>query len=171
MTICGVVLVGCGQESSDTGESPAGAAPQTTAHDDRQTTQAQTASPTAAQTTEPGSDVDDASATSDQVGQAPDASSRVELSGGSSLVIEPTEVYCSGEPGGLRHVVGKTDNEPPLVEVDRDGFVLVKVQQGRPWRAEDVTGLAWSDDGVELDDVDLGDVTANGTLICTDYED
>jgi hypothetical protein len=91
--------------------------------------------------------------------------------GEKTVTIEPTDVYCSGEPGSLHHIIGKTDNELPLVKAEGTDFVMVKVGQGRPYKANNPKGVAIGDESVTFDGTELGSATLDGTMTCTDWED
>ncbi|MFE1083332.1 MULTISPECIES: hypothetical protein [Brevibacterium] len=91
--------------------------------------------------------------------------------GEKTVTIEPTAVYCSGEPGSLQHIIGKTDNELPLVKAEGTDFVMVKVGQGRPYKANNPKGIAIGDESVTFDGTELGSATLDGTMTCTDWED
>ncbi|QZY51941.1 hypothetical protein [Leucobacter tenebrionis] len=91
--------------------------------------------------------------------------------GEKTVIIEPTDVYCSGEVGKLQHIIGKTNNGLPLVEAEGDRFVMVKIEQGRPYKANDPDGVAVGDDSVTFDRTRLGSATLEGTMTCTAWED
>lgn len=92
--------------------------------------------------------------------------------GGADTVITPHQVYCSGEEGGIRHIIGKTNNQPPLIEATPDEFAMVKLtQEGAPYKAEKPEGITFSDTSASFDGTVLGDATVDGTLVCTVWED
>src|SRR5699024_5291520 len=69
---------------------------------------------------EDAEDADDESETAEASETADETEdSKLTLDTGEKTVtIEPTDVYCSGEPGSLRHIIGKTNNELPLVKAE-----------------------------------------------------
>jgi hypothetical protein len=85
--------------------------------------------------------------------------------------ITPTEVYCSGTPGHLRHLIGKTDHQPPLVEVSPDGFAMVKLGHGRPYKSSAPAGITVGKDSITFADTRLGEATLKGTVTCTRWKD
>ncbi|WP_152349119.1 hypothetical protein [Brevibacterium sp. CFH 10365] len=106
--------------------------------------------------------------------ESPDASADTGLTldtGGKTVTIEPTDVYCSGKPGSLRHIIGKTDNELPLVKAEGTDFVMVKVGEGRPYETNSPKGVNVGDESVTFDGTELGSATLDGTMTCTDWED
>ncbi|MCU4298388.1 hypothetical protein D3I60_15130 [Brevibacterium permense] len=121
----------------------------------------------------------------DEPAEAPDDSSEVGTTaaddsavstltldtGEKTVTIEPTDVYCSGEPGKLHHIIGKTDNELPLVKTEGTDFVMVKVGQGRPYKTNNPKGIAIGDESVTFDGTELGSATLDGTMTCTDWAD
>src|SRR5699024_5509578 len=68
--------------------------------------------------------------------------------GEKTVTIEPTDVYCSGEPGSLRHIIGKTNNELPLVKAEGSDFVMVKIGQGKPYKTDQPGGVDFGDESV-----------------------
>ena len=118
-------------------------------------------------------DSDESSEISESTETADDSQeSKLTLETGEKTVtIEPTDVYCSGEPGSLHHIIGKTDNELPLVKAEGTDFVMVKVGQGRPYKANNPKGVAIGDESVTFDGTELGSATLDGTMTCTDWED
>ncbi|MEO6880540.1 MAG: hypothetical protein ABI181_06245 [Mycobacteriaceae bacterium] len=80
-----------------------------------------------------------------------------------------TEVYCSGAPGPIRRAVGKTNNRPPLVEVNGQEFLLVKTGSSEPLKAPRPQGVSLTEDAVVFDQVSFvnGPGVLNGTMRCT----
>ncbi len=104
----------------------------------------------------------------------PDDSADAKLTldtGEKTVTIEPTDVYCSGKPGSLRHIIGKTDNELPLVKAEGTDFVMAKVGEGRPYKANSPKGVNVDDERVTFDGTELGSATLDGTMTCTEWED
>jgi len=91
--------------------------------------------------------------------------------GEKTVTIEPTDVYCSGEPGNLRHIIGKTNNELPLVKAEGSDFVMVKIGQGKPYKTDQPGGVDFGDESVTFDGTEVGSATLDGTMTCTDWED
>ncbi len=90
---------------------------------------------------------------------------------GTDTVINPDKVYCSGTEGNIRHIIGKTKDQPPLVEATRGEFAMVKTEkQGAPYKAENPTGITFGDKSATFDDVTMGSATVSGDLVCTDWE-
>lgn len=82
-----------------------------------------------------------------------------------------TDVHCSGQPGHLHHIIGKTNHQLPLVELTPDEFAMVKVGQGRPFKTTDPAGVTIDNDGVTVADAAIGGATLNGAMTCTTWED
>ena len=100
-----------------------------------------------------------------------DSSVTVDLNG-DSTVVEPTDVYCSGSPGNIEHIIGKTNNQLPLVEVSGSHFAMVKLEQrGAPERTQNPQGIDYGEDWVTFTDTSIGSATVNGAMVCTDWED
>ena len=91
--------------------------------------------------------------------------------GEKTVTIEPTDVYCSGEPGNLQHIIGKTNNELPLVKAEGSDFVMVKIGQGKPFKTNQPSGVDFGDESVTFDGTEVGSATLDGTMTCTDWED
>lgn len=90
--------------------------------------------------------------------------------GGKKQDVTPTEVYCSGKPGTIAHIIGKSNQRPPLVEVDQKRFVLVKVGNGKPFTTQSAAGVSYTRTAVTFDRVDVGGGVLNGTMACTTFE-
>ena len=89
---------------------------------------------------------------------------------GTTTDIAPTDVYCTRSGDTLRHMIGKTSNRPPLVETDGTDFVMVKLGDGAPYKAQRPTGITFTTDSVTFSKVVLGDATLDGTMVCTAFE-
>jgi ABC-type Fe3+-hydroxamate transport system substrate-binding protein len=157
-----LALSGCSGSASDNSEQPQ------TEDTSAQSSEAPEETPSGQAPTE-GSD----DSTSEGLESADDsADSTLTLDTGEKTVtIEPTDVYCSGKPGKLHHIIGKTDNELPLVKAEGTDFVMVKVGQGRPYKANNPSGVTVDDKSVTFDGTELGSATLDGTMTCTDWED
>ncbi|WP_436326737.1 hypothetical protein [Brevibacterium sp. FAM 27836] len=155
-----LALSGCSGSTSDDSEQ----AP---------TDDAQSQSPEAAEETPSRQGSDEDSGTDEDSGSADDSEeSHLKLdTGEKTITIDPTDVYCSGKPGSLRHIIGKTNNELPLVKAEGTDFVMVKVGQGRPFKANHPKGVDFGDESVTFDGTELGTAVLDGTMTCTDWED
>lgn len=89
---------------------------------------------------------------------------------GTTTTLELTDVYCSGTPGDLHHLIGKTDHRPPLVEVTPGEFAMVKLGDDRPYTSSAPSGITVEQDGVTFAGTTLGDATLEGTVTCTQWE-
>ncbi len=104
--------------------------------------------------------------------ERPESSSVTVVLDGSSTVVEPTDVYCSGAPGSIEHLIGKTNNQLPLIEVSGSHFAMVKLdQRGAPERTENPQGITVGEDWVTFTDATVGGATLDGSMVCTDWED
>lgn len=101
----------------------------------------------------------------------PEGSTLTLDTGEKTVTIEPTAVYCSGKPGSLHHIIGKTNDELPLVKAEGTDFVMAKVGQGRPFTANSPTGVDIGDESVTFEGTELGSAVLDGTMTCTDWED
>lgn len=96
----------------------------------------------------------------------------VTVSAGSKTIeIEPTDVYCSGRPGHIHHIIGKTNNRLPLVKAEETHFAMAKIGHGRPYKAGDPNGVRYGKNSVTFNDTTLGSAVMNGTMTCTAWED
>ncbi|WP_298415719.1 hypothetical protein [Brevibacterium sp.] len=122
---------------------------------------------------EDAEDADDESETAEASEPADEAEdSKLTLdTGAKTITIHPTDVYCSGEPGNLRHIIGKSNNEPPLVKAEGSDFVMVKIGQGKPYKTDQPGGVDFDDESVTFDGTEVGSATLDGTMTCTDWED
>lgn len=97
--------------------------------------------------------------------------STVTLSTASEKVaIEPTDVYCSGEPGSISHIIGKTNNELPLIKVEKTEFVMVKTGHGRPYKTNGPNGIHYGENSVSFDGTEVGSAVLSGSMTCTEWE-
>lgn len=84
---------------------------------------------------------------------------------------DPTDVYCKVGGGELRHLIAKTNNRPPLLEVTPGEFAMLKLQKsGAPEKTSSPDGIEYRADGVIFTDAKIGDATLNGALECTEVE-
>lgn len=165
-----LALSGCsGSTSDDSEQAPT---------DDAQSQSPEAAEETPSQQaptegTDEDSGTDDSSSTDEDSGSADDSEeSHLKLdTGEKTITIDPTDVYCSGKPGSLRHIIGKTNNELPLVKAEGTDFVMVKVGQGRPFKANHPKGVDIGDESVTFDGTELGTAVLDGTMTCTDWEE
>ena len=88
--------------------------------------------------------------------------------GGDTTTVTPTEVYCSDEPGRVRHLVAKTNHQLPLIKVEGTHFAMVKLdQRGAPDKTNRPSGVSLGNDSVEFDHARVGSATLDGKLSCT----
>lgn len=129
---------------------------------------------TTSDTPTPDASDDTAMETSDSDMNAAEEPTESEITvtvGGTDTVITPDQVYCSGEKGKLRHIIGKTNNQPPLVEATPGEFAMVKLdQKSAPYKAEKPAGITFGDKSATFDATVLGDATVNGSLVCSVWE-
>lgn len=99
-------------------------------------------------------------------------SSKLTLSvAGKKQTLSPTDVYCQGKSASLRRAVAKTNNRPPLVEVEGKRFLLVTTGRGKPFKINSSKGVSIGKDSVSFDGVKLsGGATLDGTITCTVWE-
>ncbi|MFG7946218.1 hypothetical protein [Streptomyces cacaoi] len=88
-----------------------------------------------------------------------------------STALAPTDVYCSGEPGELRHLIGRTNHRTPLVKVVPGEFAMVELGHGRPYKSSAPTGVSVEKDGITFAGTKLGNATLEGTVTCTRWQD
>lgn len=87
---------------------------------------------------------------------------------GDLVEFEPTDVWCKVSGGELRHVIAKTNNRPPLLEVTPGEFAMLKVdQQGAPQKTNSPTGIEFITEQLTFTDTRIGSVIVNGSLECT----
>ncbi len=65
---------------------------------------------------------------------------------GDEQVLEPTDVYCSGVEDNIRHIIGKTGNQLPIIEAEGREFAMVKTGPGKPYRMPQPTGISYDED-------------------------
>ena len=83
----------------------------------------------------------------------------------------PTDVYCKVGGGEPRHLIAKTDNRPPLLEVTPGEFAMLKLHQsGAPEKTSNPDGIEYRTDGVIVTDAKIGSATFNRALECNDVE-
>lgn len=100
----------------------------------------------------------------------PDSPLSVRISG-DEVDFEPTDVYCKVGGGELRHVIAKTNNRPPLLEVTPGEFAMLKIhQKGAPEKTNSPTGIEYTTEGLTFTDTQVGSATLNGYLECTKVE-
>lgn len=100
------------------------------------------------------------------------ASARLTISRqGQPIAFSPTGVYCNGQPGSLRHLIAKTNNQLPLVEVTPGQFAMVKLEQrGAPEKTTNLAGITVGHDSITFSGTTIGQITLDGTLTCTKFE-
>ncbi|GAB3562454.1 hypothetical protein [Spelaeicoccus albus] len=91
--------------------------------------------------------------------------------GTKTTTVKPTDVYCSGRPGHVRHIIGKTDHGLPLIKAEGTHFVMAKTGHGRPYKSGNPSGIHYGKDRVVFKKTRLGPATLNGTMVCTSWED
>lgn len=90
---------------------------------------------------------------------------------GKEVDFDPTDVYCKVGGGELRHLIAKTNNRPPLLEVTPSEFAMLKLQKkGAPEKNTNPSGIEYYPDGVFFNDASIGNATLNGSLKCTDVK-
>lgn len=90
---------------------------------------------------------------------------------GQPIAFQPTGVYCKGKPGELRHLIAKTNNQIPLVEVTPGQAAMVKLEQrGAPEKTTSMAGITVGRESITFSATTFGQVTLNGTLTCTKFE-
>ncbi len=111
-------------------------------------------------------------ATEEKAGERKGASSPLTLTvAGKKQKLAPTDVYCKGQPGRIRRAVAKTNNRPPVVEVEGERFLLVKTGRGKPFKIESPSGVSFGKESVSFDGVSLsGGAKLDGTITYTKYE-
>jgi len=104
---------------------------------------------------------------------APESSKVTVSIDGQEKVVEPTDVYCSGSPGNIEHIIGKVNNQIPLIKVAGNSeFAMVKLQQqGPPEKANNPSNITFGQEWVTFKDTELGSATLNGSMVCTQWED
>lgn len=91
--------------------------------------------------------------------------------GSDAVDFAPTDVYCKVGGGELRHLIAKTNNQPPLLEVTSGEFAMLKLEQrGAPEKNSNPSRIEYHADGVVFSDATIGDATLDGALQCTETE-
>lgn len=92
---------------------------------------------------------------------------------GEETTLTPDIVRCSGEPGTIRNVIIKMEeDELPLVKVTPGEFAMVKLDnQGEPEKSSSTKNITAEDDTVTFDDAKIGDAVVDGTVPCLQGED
>lgn len=78
-----------------------------------------------------------------------------------------TDVYCSGPSGDIQNMIGKVNNQPPLLKVSGSDQVMLKMGQEQPYTAQVSDGLTLDDESVTFDEVSVSGAVINGTMECT----
>lgn len=81
-----------------------------------------------------------------------------------------TDVYCSGSSGDLQNIIGKVNNQPPLLKISGSDHVMLKMGQEQPYTAQVSDGLTIDDESVTFDGVSVSGAVINGTMECTSWE-
>src|SRR5699024_7547568 len=122
---------------------------------------------------EDAEDADDEAETA-EASEPADESEDAKLSaktGAKTVTIGPPDASCAGERGRLRHIIGKTNTELRLVKAGGSDFVMVKSGEGKPYKADQPSGVDFGDESVTFDGTEVGSATLDGTMTCTDWED
>jgi hypothetical protein len=171
-----LALSGCSGSGSDEAEQPAtedAQGAETVDQNEQASDESEDADDGSEDGSEDAEDADNESETA-EASEPADETEDLKLTldtGEKTVTIEPTDVYCSGEPGSLRHIIGKTNNELPLVKAEGSDFVMVKVGQGKPYKTDQPSGVDFGDESVTFDGTEVGSATLDGTMTCTDWED
>ncbi|WP_209326197.1 hypothetical protein [Brevibacterium renqingii] len=165
-----LALSGCSGSASDDSEQPQSEDTQSQSPEAAEETPSEQAPPEDSDENEDSDDSSDQEKDSESADDSADSKLTLDT-GEKTVTIEPTDVYCSGEPGSLQHIIGKTDNELPLVKAEGTDFVMAKIGQGRPFKANNPKGVDVGDESVTFDGTKLGSATLDGTMTCTDWED
>ena len=81
-----------------------------------------------------------------------------------------TDVYCSGSSGDIQNIIGKVDNEHPLLKVSGSDRVMLKMGHEQPYTAQVSDGLAFDDESVTFDEVSVSGAVIDGTMECTSWD-
>src|SRR5699024_11505825 len=75
-----------------------------------------------------------------------------------------TDVYCSGSPGNIEHIIGKVNNQIPLIKVAGNSeFAMVKLQQqGPPEKANNPSNITFGQESVTFKGTELEIGRASG---------
>lgn len=90
--------------------------------------------------------------------------------GSKTTTIKPTDVYCSGESGHIRHIIGKTNHGLPLVKAESTHFAMVKTGHRRPYKSTNPSGIRYVKNGVVFKKTRLGPATLDGAMHCTEWD-
>lgn len=81
-----------------------------------------------------------------------------------------TEVYCSGSSGDIQNMIGKVNNQPPLLKVSGSDRVMLKMGHEQPYTAQVSDGLAIDDESATFDEVSVSGAVIEGTMTCTSWD-
>ena len=81
-----------------------------------------------------------------------------------------TDVYCSGSSGDIQNIIGKVDNEHPLLKVSGSDRVMLKMGHEQPYTAQASDGLTFDDESVTFEEVSVSDTVIDGTMECTSWD-
>lgn len=81
-----------------------------------------------------------------------------------------TDVYCSGSSGDIQNMIGKVNNQPPLLKVSGSDHVMLKMGQEQPYTAQVSDGLTLEDESVTFDEVSVSGAVIDGTMECTSWD-
>lgn len=112
---------------------------------------------------------DDDAPSSDETSPAPATGVVIITTPAGAVEFTPTAVFCTVRGGELRHLIAKTNNHPPLLEITPGAFAMVKLQHhGAPEKSSRLTGIEYRPQGVTFTDAPIGAFTITGELACTD---
>lgn len=112
--------------------------------------------------------------TTEESAEAPDADSdpntvNVSLNGDTEDITF-TDVYCSGPSGDIQNMIGKVNNQPPLLKVSGSDHVMLKMGPEQPYAAQVSDGITVDDDSVTFDEVSVSSAVIDGTMTCTSWD-
>ena len=81
-----------------------------------------------------------------------------------------TDAYCSGPSGDISNIIGKVNNQPPLLKVSGSDHVMLKMGHEQPYTAQVSDGLTIDDDSVTFDEVSASGAVIDGTMECTSWD-
>lgn len=81
-----------------------------------------------------------------------------------------TDVYCSGSSGDIQNIIGKVNNQPPLLKVSGSDHVMLKMGHEQPYTAQVSNGLTLEDESVTFDEASVSGATIDGTMECTSWD-
>ena len=81
-----------------------------------------------------------------------------------------TDAYCSGPTGDIRNIIGKVNNQPPLLKVSGSNHVMLKMGNEQPYKGQVSDGLTITDESVTFDDVSVSRAVIDGTMTCTSWD-